>query len=98
MVEIPALDGQSIWGEEESPTSPEIRIFQTIVIQAVKDYITNPEEKKIIREWVKKKLGTFKYCAKSMRMSVNHLRKLMLKKFEEIDRTGETVFKYSRAS
>lgn len=83
---------------QESPASPEERIFQSIIIQAVKDYITVPEEKKNVKKWVKRKLGTFKLCAVSMGIGMGELQSLMLNKMDEIDRKHETVFKYSRAA
>jgi hypothetical protein len=74
--------------------TPEIRIFQSIVIQAVKDYMTVPEEKPEIRHWVETKEGTFKYCAVAMKVKVSELQKMMLSKLDEIDRSGETKFKW----
>ena len=96
MEECPAILGQNIW-EEEDPASPEKRVFQTILIQAIKDYITAPEEKKEVRKWVQGKLGTFKLCAMSMGMGIDKLQLMMLKKMNEVDRTHENKWGYSRA-
>jgi len=93
----PACLGQKIWLNDEKPVDPEKRMFQSILIQAVKDYITSPEEKNNIRDWAENKLGTFKFCAMSMSMGTNELQKITLEKLDEIDNSGETKFSYSRA-
>lgn len=92
----PAYLGEKIWISGENPVIPEKRLFQSIVIQAIKDYITEPEEKNDVRLWAKKKLGTFKFCAMGMGIRMAELQRMMLSKLDEIDRTGETQFRYSR--
>jgi len=93
----PAYLGQKIWISEENPVIPEKRIFQSIIIQAIKDYVTKPEEKKAVRIWAKEELGTFKFCAMAMGIKINELQRMMLSKLDEIDRSDETQFRYSRA-
>lgn len=92
----PAYVDEKIWMNEDNPVIPEKRIFQSIVIQAIKDYITEPEEKNDVRMWAKKELGTFKFCAMAMGIRMAELQRMMLSKLDDIDRTGETQFRYSR--
>jgi len=95
MEDYPAYSGYNLW--EENQPVPERKVFQSIIIQAIKDYVTSPEEKQDVREWVRGKSGTFRMCAISMGIGMNRLQQMMLRKLNEVDKSGEREFKYSRS-
>lgn len=66
----------------------EKRLLQSIVIQAIKDYVYLPEERTKIKKWVTEEQGLFNLCALAMSQRSEDLKEMMIDKMKDIERGG----------